>query len=271
MITKKPVSKGLVIGIVAVVILVIAGIGFILAANRYDIGSTMTGNDGMTLLYVPAGEFTMGSSDLSDAQPHIVNLDAFWIDQTEVTNAMYAKCVEANQCNPHLTNGSNTHPNYFGHAEFDNYPVIYVDWNMAKTYCEWAGRRLPTEAEWEKAARGTDQRTWPWGNEPSDTLHNFDSIVGDTTEVGKYTNGSSPYGAYDMADNVWEWVNDWYSNTYYQNSPSSNPLGPDSGYLRVLRGGGGRGVLFYVPSSFRDRVGPTFTSFYLGFRCARSP
>jgi hypothetical protein len=121
------------------------------------IGSTITGKDGMTLLYVPAGEFTMGSDrGRPDEKPvHKVILDAFWIDQTEVTNKMYALCVDAAVCEEPTDTSSSTHSSYYGNAEYDNYPVIYVDWNMAKTYCEWADRRLPTEAEWEKVARGT--------------------------------------------------------------------------------------------------------------------
>jgi hypothetical protein len=119
------------------------------------IGSTIIGKDGMTLLYIPAGEFTMGSEDNSDERPvHTVNLDAFWIDKTEVTNKKYSLCVAANVCNEPAKNRSSARSSYYGNAEFENYPVIYVDWNRAKKYCEWADRRLPTEAEWEKAARG---------------------------------------------------------------------------------------------------------------------
>ena len=120
----------------------------------------------MTLLYVPAGEFTMGSdsSDQADEKPaHTVNLDAFRIDQTEVTNKQYAACKENGGCTPPSRNSSSTNTSYYGNTQFDNYPVIYVNWNQAVAYCEWAGRRLPTEAEWEKAARGTDGRTYSWG------------------------------------------------------------------------------------------------------------
>lgn len=238
------------------------------------IGSTIASDkDGMTLLYVPAGEFTMGSDNgASDEKPvHQVTLDAFWIDQTEVTNAMYAECVDANQCNPPSKTNSYTHSEYFGISEVDNYPVIYVSWRDALAYCSWAGRRLPTEAEWEKAARGTNGNIYPWGNiDPKDTLLNFNSNVGDTTEVGAYPMGASIYGAYDMAGNVWEWVNDWYGETYYQGSPLSNPSGPDSGQYRVLRGGSWVINNSIVRAANRGKSDPTLAQDYIGFRCAMS-
>ena len=245
------------------------------------IGSTMTGQDGMTLLYVPAGDFTMGSD--SDEKPvHTVYLDAFWIDQMEVTNAMYAKCVGAGVCNEPSSKSSKTRNNYYGKLEFDNYPVINVSWNDANAYCSWAGRRLPTEAEWEKAARwkpspseggqgGGEAFTYPWGNtQPSNSLLNYDQAVGDTTEVGKYPNGASPYGALDMAGNIWEWVNDWYGSKYYQSSPSSNPQGPSSGDFRVMRGGAWFNLSSLVRSAYRAWDDPTYSSYTIGFRCSSS-
>ena len=238
------------------------------------IGSNMPSEkDNMTLLYVPTGEFAMGSENgEADEKPvHTVYLDAFWIDQTEVTNGQYAACVSANECVPPSYTGSRTRSSYYGNSEFDNFPVIYVDWNQAKAYCSWAGRRLPTEAEWEKAARGTDGNTYPWGNDvPNRNLLNYNSNVGDTTAVGNYQNGAIPYGAYDMAGNVMEWVNDVYSETYYQGSPSSNPLGPDasSGAVRVLRGGSWYDL--DVRSANRYRDAPVFPADHYGFRCASS-
>ncbi len=235
----------------------------------------MTGKDGMTLLYVPEGDFTMGSdSGYSDEKPvHTVYLDAFWIDQTEVTNGQYAECVSNGGCTPPSQGNSYTNTSYYGNAQFDDYPVIYVDWNQAQAYCEWAGRRLPTEAEWERAARGTDGRTYPWGeNEPSTNLLNFNMNVGDTTEAGIYPDGQSYYGAYDMAGNVWEWVNDWYDGSYYQNSSASNPLGPSTGDFRVLRGGSWVNVGNNVRSSYRysDRIWSDSSNpdLNIGFRCA---
>ncbi len=241
-------------------------------SSTLGIGSTMTGEDGMTLLYVPEGEFTMGSDTYDDEKPvHTVYLNAYWIDQTEVTNGQYALCVSTGGCTPPSQNSSNTNTSYYGNTQFDDYPVIYVKWNQAQAYCEWAGRRLPTEAEWEKAARGTDGRIYPWGNEsPTSGLLNYNLNVGDTTEVGKYPNGVSPYGAYDMAGNVWEWVNDWYGETYYKSSPASNPSGADSGDGRVLRGGSWLNYVVDSRSADRGKYDPTYAIVDFGFRCSSS-
>jgi formylglycine-generating enzyme required for sulfatase activity len=254
------------------------------------IGSTwISPVDGMVMVYVPEGEFTMGmdadqalevcfqfqmgcSHDwFTDAEPvHKVYLDAFWIDQTEVTNAMYALCVADGDCQSPVNSSSYSRSSYYGNPEFNDSPVVYADWNMANAYCTWAGRRLPTEAEWEKAARGTDERIYPWGNNaPNENLLNFQLNVGDTTAVGSYPAGASPYGALDMAGNVLEWVADWYSGTYYRNSPTENPLGPDLGDTRVLRGGAWSDSGGVVRSAFRTRSNPTNSGDYLGFRCAR--
>jgi formylglycine-generating enzyme required for sulfatase activity len=229
------------------------------------VGSTeISPKDGMTLLYVPAGEFTMGYA--YEGPIHKVTLDAYWIDQTDVTNTMYANCVSVGQCSP----PSDT--TRYSNSNYANHPVVYVSWNDALAYCSWAERRLPTEAEWEKAARGTKANIYPWGNEsPNASLLNYNRNVGDTTEVGKYPNGKSFYGAYDMAGNVHQWVNDWFSNTYYQNSPLSNPLGPDTGQYRVIRGSS-------WPSEKREELFSANRTYYspdstngdlLGFRCAR--
>lgn len=243
------------------------------------IGSTQVSPaDGMILLYVPEGEFLMGSADSDpDATPqekpqHTVYLDPFWIDRTEVTGAMYAKCVAGGKCKPRwcLTG-----------SEFDQRPAVCVDWFNAKEYCEWAGRRLPTEAEWEKAARGTDGRFYPWGNEPATcevAVMNDGSGNGCgegrvSTRVGSKPKGASPYGALDMAGSVLEWVNDWYDPNYYGTSPSSNPTGPASGYGPVLRGGFGGWNADRLRAAYRvpHSNNPTGGESGIGFRCSASP
>ena len=256
------------------------------------IGSTMVSEkDGATLVFVPAGDFLMGSADddllaAPDEKPqHKVTLDAFWIDKTEVTNAMYAKCVADGVCKKPFKLSSSTHPNYFGNSEFDNSPVIYVDWNMAKTYCEWAGRELPTAAQWEKAARGPNGNIYPWGNVFDGLRGNFCDVncakpwanktfndgYSDVSPVGKFPLGQSFYGALDMAGNVGEWVNDWYSETYYQNSPSVNPLGPSTGTYRGLRGGSFIWKSDYVRAADNGYDLPKVPGKYFGIRCAFSP
>ena len=239
------------------------------------------GNDNAEMVLVPAGEFTMGSSEggANEEPVHRVYLDAFWIDVYEVTNARYKKCVDAGRCQPPGSLSSATQISYFGNPQFDKYPVTYVSWNDAKAYCEWAGKRLPTEAEWEKAARGTDGRLYPWGNEWDGNRANVEQRVGDTTSVGSYPAGASPYGALDMAGNVWEWVADWYDSSYYANSPSRNPLGPSSGQYRTLRGGGWVDDYYFARATHRydftyptfrfDFYYPTFRYDYVGFRCAQ--
>ncbi len=247
-----------------------------------------SGNNEMVL--IPAGEFTMGRSakdefticqavsqdcQLSafmDEEPvHPVVLDAFSIDKNEVTNALYKACEDQGACTAPQASNSNTQSNYYGNSPFDDYPVIYVTWDQAKAYCEWRGARLPTEAEWEKAARGTDQRTYPWGEKIDESFANFNYVVGDTTAVGSYEKGKSPNGVYDMAGNVWEWVADWYSDTYYGRSPAENPPGPAAGEMRVLRGGSWGLVGVSVSSSYRYARDPAESSPDLGFRCAMDP
>ena len=238
------------------------------------IGTTMVSEvDGMTMVYVPAGEFLMGSVEgvgNDDEHPqHTVYLDAYWIDQTEVTNAMYEKCVTDGMCTPPSNYSSYTRDSYYGNYEFANYPVIYMNWDQANKYCEWAGRQLPTEAQWEKAARGTDGRTYPWGNqEPTPNLANYGVIQGDATAVGSYTEGASPYGVLDMAGNVWEWVADWYGADYYASQSGwENPQGPQAGEGRVLRGGSWYYFEYGLRSASRYWDVPTYTGSNGGFRC----
>ena len=240
--------------------------------------------DGMEMVFVPAGPFLMGTNPgsalsacksnqlecqpnwFADEEPmHTVQVDAYWIDQTEVSNGQYARCVNAGVCSPPLTNSSVTRTDYYGNSAFTNYPVINVDWNMAGAYCSWAGARLPTEKEWEKAARGPDGRLYPWGNTFSPELANITST--DTTSVGSYQANAGPYGAFDMAGNVWEWTSDVYDVYPGGNPNASTDFGLTS---RVVRGGSWSGSFNDGRSANRDR-GEIFSYFSdLGFRCAHS-
>jgi formylglycine-generating enzyme required for sulfatase activity len=239
------------------------------------------------MVLVPAGAFTMGRkaadelaeclekfhpecqiSWFMDEEPvHDVQLAAFYIDQYEVTNAQYGACEDNGVCEPPQFSISKTRQSYYGNAEFDDYPVIQVNWEQAKTYCQWRGARLPTEAEWEKAARGNDQRTYPWGEELDEMFANFHWHVGDTAAVGSYEKGKSPYGAYDMAGNVWEWVNSLLKPYPYSAEDGRESL--DAVGLRVVRGGGwGQEGDNSVSTSYRFAYDPGSTNIDLGFRCA---
>jgi formylglycine-generating enzyme required for sulfatase activity len=265
----------------------------------------------MTMVYVPAGQFEMGSDDdgvdyamqlcreLSDdcqrrwyenEQPvHTVALDGFWIDKHEVTNAQYQKCVEAGECQ--APTRCNWGEPAYGEADKADHPAACVDWQGAQDYCEWAGGRLPTEAEWEYAARGPAGNLFPWGDTFDGTLANscdtnctlawrytgYDDGYAQTAPVGSYPGGTSWCGAEDMAGNVWEWVSDWYDSDYYSVSPAENPGGPSSGEYRVSRGGswrdGSNGELHLATFRYVSGV-PSLRTSNVGVRCAsaiRSP
>jgi formylglycine-generating enzyme required for sulfatase activity len=222
--------------------------------------------DGMEMVFVPAGDFLMGSTEANhDAEgdevpQHSVYLDAFWIDKTEVTNAQYAKCVEAGAC---------TRTWCWEHGSFNapDQPVACALWNNAHDYATWVGGRLATEAEWEKAARGTDRRRYPWGNSAPDCEKaNFGGCFGVTTRVGSHPAGASPYGALDMAGNVSEWVVDRYDEGYYARSPARNPRGPDAGAFRVMRGGSFIGDERSLRCANRYRGSPKHRPWWYGFR-----
>ena len=232
--------------------------------------------DGVPMMFVPAGEFLMGSNDADrqatgDEKPqHTIYLDAFWIDKYEVTNALYKKCADTGKCSRPSETTSSTRSSYYGNSQFVNYPVIHVSWNDANTYCQWAGKRLPTEAEWEIAARGIDGRIYPWGNGfDRNRLNSSESGRGDTAEVGSFPSGASPYGTLDIAGNVREWVTDWYDGNYYMNSPNRNPQGPSSGQHMALRGGSWNVNQYSVRAADRDYYMPTYSLNYVGFRCAQ--
>ncbi|MGD8814640.1 MAG: formylglycine-generating enzyme family protein [Anaerolineales bacterium] len=270
------------------------------------LGDTMVrSTDGMTMVYVPSGEFMMGTDDIEldialemchsyyeggcrrewfevEQPTHAVALDGFWIDQTEVTNAQYRLCEESGACQPPARMGSDTRAEYYSDSAYDDYPVVYVNWEQAEAYCEWAGGQLPTEAEWEYAARGPEGLRYPWGEAYDGTRLNscdincgyawadelFDDGHGDTAPVGSYPEGASWCGALDMAGNVWEWVADWFGE--YTNARQVNPSGPSSGSLRAVRGDSADGTRSVSRSAARHGMQADRIYAYTGFRCLQS-
>jgi formylglycine-generating enzyme required for sulfatase activity len=282
--------------------------------------------DGATMVYIPAGEFIMGTDasnneawcydpyimsftlSCNQSPSHTVSLDAFWIDQTEVTFAQYAQCLLDGACS--VTETQRVHcgqfkycdvpitpeeqanflepgfqttrfayarggavindPTIYVKKEFADYPVIDVTWEDAQKYCQWAGGRLPTEAEWEKAARGTDGKDYPWGDAE---FVKGDAVlfqpVDRTTAVGSHPKDASPYGVFDMAGNVAEWVADFYADDYYSESPSSNPMGPEEGMKRVLRGGSWMSAPEMGRTTTRGGNNPAAYDLLYGFRCVQ--
>ncbi len=257
------------------------------------------------MVLVPTGPFAMGSdfsegpdflegiSDegFSDERPERqVYLDGFFMDITEVTNAQYRACVAKGACADPQHTGSLTREGYYLDSDFDLFPVIFVSYHQAQSYCQWAGKRLPTEAQWEKAARGQKEFTYPWGDHrPDCTMSNFSKMIseydetgemvfsqtcfGDTVKVDQYPSYLSPYGIYNMAGNVAEWVSDWYLEQYYDSGiyPDNlnNPQGPGDGKRRVYRGGGFANNMYLIRTAFRSHGLPGSSFAHVGFRCAK--
>lgn len=232
------------------------------------------GEDGAPMRLVPAGKFVMGSPDgqgWADEHPeHQVSVEAFYLDVYEVNNARYEKFLEEM---------GRVRPDYWEQLEIPVHgelPVVGVDWNDAKAYCEWLGKRLPTEAEWEYAAKGPERRQYPWGNaDPTEELANYGhrwspKFYKDRLKpVASYENGKSPFGLHNMGGNVLEWVADWHDEKYYERSTEKNPRGPETGTMKVVRGGSWNFAGEYMRTASRLKFSPKHRAADLGFRCAR--
>jgi formylglycine-generating enzyme required for sulfatase activity len=224
--------------------------------------------DGAEMILIPAGEFIMGSDKSKDGmaqdneQPQRkVYLDGYYIYKYEVTVSQYRKFYQETK--------RQMMPLAPSWGWQDNHPVVNVTWDDAKAYCDWAGVQLPTEAQWEKAARGTDGRIYPWGNEwDNSKYNNINTGPGQTAPVGSYPQGASPYGVMDLAGNVWEWCADWYDGNYYASAPDRNPQGPASGALRLVRGGSWNVDHYYARAAARIGNDPYVRLNDRGFRCS---
>jgi formylglycine-generating enzyme required for sulfatase activity len=247
---------------------------------------------GSRMILIPAGVFLMGEDESKDRdrQPsHLIRLDAYYLDETEVTNGEYAQCEATGECRAPTSSNASYHASYYGDPTYDDFPVIFVNWFDAEAFCQWRGGRLPSEAEWEKAA-GFDaiegKRTlYPWGDAFDGTLLNYcdknctsdqrDASVDDghqdTAPVGSYPDGRSPFGIFDMSGNVMEWVSDWYDSRFYQVSTDTNPLGPVEGQFKSIRGGSWLSPAEETSVTVRDSFDPFVARTNLGFRCAMTP
>jgi len=241
----------------------------------------VTGKDGAPMVLIPEGSFPMGvphgdrDGGRDEYPRHDVFVGNFYIDKFELTNGRYHEFVNATKHRIPQNPTNATRNLWQGETITESLadrPVVNVDWADAHAYCQWAGKRLPTEAEWEKAAKGTADRRFPWGNvEPTNKHLNFNQQwIGEKTlmPVGSYELGKSPFGVYDVAGNVWEWVNDWYDAKYYEKSPAKNPTGPETGTKRVLRGSGWQNETPTVRIFTRVDSDPTIRNESTGFRCA---
>lgn len=227
-------------------------------------GTTMTWVDGSRLAYVAAGDFIMGMG-INNVPQKTITLDGYWVDTTDVTNKMYGQCVASGNCAPPAQEiGTPVYTN----ADYGDYPVVGVTWDMAANYCKWAQGSLPTEAQWEKAARGSNSNVYPWGNAtPGCDLLNFLGCLGHTNSVSDYPAGRSPYGLLDMEGNVFQWVNDFYDEHAYDSMPAQNPTGPASGQQHVIRGASFESDASQTLSATRHFGDPAYHSRDLGFRC----
>lgn len=246
--------------------------------------------DGMTMVWVPGGEFRMGRTWSLKDRTHTVELDAFWIDRTEVTNAQFSEFL--NDQGNRVEDGINWLEPAAGHRGieygqiqeiggifrpregYEDYPVVEVSWYGASAYCSWAGGRLPTEAEWEYAARGPRAAVYPWGHEfNQDALNYNETGFSGGGQVhwmpaGSFPAGASWCGALDMAGNVWEWVSDWWSEDYYRHSPTHDPQGPESGEFRIGRGGSWYDDPWHVRSAYRKGLSASSARIHwIGIRC----
>ena len=251
------------------------------AANPRELPKTVTGKDGAPMSLIPFGEFLMGTSLSNrdggrDEYPERrISLDAFYMDIYEVTNGRYLEFVKATGHRIPEHPRDKTLTLWQGNSVadiFKDHPVINVDWFDADAYCTWAGKRLPTEAEWERAARGTTGRRFPWGNaEPTRKLANYLNQWrhgAGLEPVGGHPQGASPEGVQDLEGNVWEWVADWYDARYYETGPSQNPKGPPAGTRKVIRGSGWESEAPLLRSAHRLNSDPYNRNHSLGFRCA---
>ena len=225
--------------------------------------------DGMIQVHIPEGEFLMGVNEehnSSNSPQHLIYLDAYWMDQVEITNSMYLKCMKANGCTRPASDNIR-----YDKWVYRDHPITYITWYQADEYCRWANRRLPTEAEWEKAGRGTDGLKYPWGNEgPNARLANFDQAdIHEAVSAYRYPLGASPYGVLNMSGNVREWVMDWFDPLYYTYSPYANPLGPATGTERSLRGGSYNENQRQIRVFSRFNHEPQSAGLSRGFRCAQ--
>lgn len=271
---RKLIAFGIMMGVLIIVCCIATASAQLERFRQLKKGAETLKGDEAPMAAIPEGEFWMGRDGmeaLEDERPrHKVWLDSYSIDIYEVTTSRYARFLAASGRTP---------PWMWETVKLEIHgdrPVIGMDWEDADAYCQWAGRRLPTEAEWEKAARGTDERLYPWGNQvPTAALANFAlgsrfSYSQALMPVGHYQNVKSPYGLYDMAGNVWEWVQDWYEGRYYERSAERNPQGPEHGQFKVLRGGSWSELPKYLLTYGRFKLPPKTRNSYTGFRCAQS-